>query len=154
MEPDTIALLAECWSAAQEDEELLGCASERLLECWPILQALAQSHLPGCRWQVYEAVAGLGAQAEPILRQGLSDPDEYARRRALLSLARIGPRDAQALAESYLKDPDPYMRQAAINMVLASPDVSFQRHALSLLRNDPADHVRSAAEAGWQKLMR
>src|SRR5512138_1405089 len=55
---ETLAILADCWSASQEDEELLSFACDHLNECWPTLQMLAQSSLPGCRWQVYEAAAG------------------------------------------------------------------------------------------------
>lgn len=150
--PEIAAILAECWSASQEDEELLTFVREHLNECWATLQVLARSSLPGCRWQVYEAVAGVGRLAEDMLRRGLSDEDAYARRRALLSLARIRPSDAHAIAERFTKDPDPYMRQAAIEMVLASENRAFQQEAMSILRKDLVDHVRRAAEVGWQRI--
>jgi HEAT repeats len=137
--PQASAILAECWAASQEDEELLTFASEHLDDCWPTLQALAQSSLPGCRWQVYEAVAGAGRPAEDILRQGLSDQDPYARRRALLSLARLQPSDAHIIAERFTKDPDPYMRQAAIEMALASTKQASERNTLNILKAGTSD---------------
>jgi HEAT repeat protein len=151
LSPETFAILAECWSISQEDEELLSFASDHLDSCWSTLQALAGSSLQGCRWQVYEALAGAGQPAEGVLRQGLSDQDAYARRRALLSLAKLRPSDAHDLARRFTKDPDPYMRQAAIEMVLVSADQAFQRNTLTALREDPVDHVRKAAEAGMSK---
>ena len=151
---EMVATLAECWSADQEDEELLQFAADHPRDCWAALQSLAKSNLPGCRWQVYEAVASMGAPAEPMLRLGLADPDAYARRRALLSLARLRPADARLIAEMFLKDPDPYMRQAAIEMVRVAADASFQRDALDVLRQDPVPHVRKAADAAWQKMIK
>jgi hypothetical protein len=150
--PETVAILAECWSASQEDEELLTFAGGNLDKCWPTIQVLVQSNLPGCRWQVYEVAAGIGRQAEGMLRQGLSDQDAYARRRALLSLSRLRPSDAHVLAERFGQDPDPYMRQAAIEMIMASGDQGFQQDALTVLRADSVEHVRKAAEAGLRKL--
>lgn len=149
---ETALILAKCWSASQEDEERLTFASEHLEQCWPTLQTLAQSSLPGCRWQVYEAIVGAGPAAESMLRCGILDEDPYSRRRALLPLARIRPSDAQSLAESFVRDSDPYMRQAAIDMILAAVDLGFQREALSLLRADSVEHVRKAAETEWQRI--
>jgi HEAT repeat protein len=151
--PETARILAECWSASQEDEELLSFATEHLDECWPTLRVLATSSLPGCRWQVYAAIAGVGRPAEDVLRKGLLDEDPYARRRALLSLAKVRPADAQNLAERFTRDPDPYMRQAAIEMILASTDKSFQRNAIIVLKTDPVEHVRKAAESAWQRIL-
>ena len=144
---ETLAALAVCWSAANEDEEMLEFARDHLESCWPTLEALAGSKLPGCRWQVYEAVSHAGHRASGILRRGLSDPDPYACRRALLALARTAPADAPALSEAFIDDRDPYLRLASIAMLSASPDLEFRRKALSRLASDPIDFVRSAAEA-------
>jgi hypothetical protein len=152
LDSSTLEVLAECWSIAQEGEELLSFACARPNDCWPILQELSRSSLPGCRWQIYDAAAQVGQKAEGLLRRGLSDRDGYARRRALLSLARLRPNDARSIAETFLVDPDPYLRQAAINMVLAANDAAFQKHALQLLGRDAIDHVRSAAQDAARQL--
>ena len=154
-EPDpdreTLPALAACWAAANEDEELREFAADNLESCWTTLEDLAGAEPPDCRWQVYEAVSAAGRRAEPILRRGLSDPDPYARRRALLALARSAPADAQAIAEAFLTDPDPYLRQSAIAMVVVSPDARFRRDALARLAADPVDHVRAAAESALRE---
>lgn len=145
IDPLSLDLLAECWAASEEGEELLECARDRVDDCWPVIEALARSELAACRWQIYEAAASGGPKAEVLLRNGLHDSDMYARRRAVLALARSRPHDARALAESLMINPDPYIRQAAIEMVLASDDEAFKEHALRALAEDVAENVRSAA---------
>jgi hypothetical protein len=143
--PTTVALLGECWHAAEEDEELLEYASEHIDDCWPAIVALTASPLLHCRWQAYVAAAAAGRRAEPLLRVGLTDGDGYVRRRTLLELARLAPPDAREIAKPLVVDPDPYMRQAAIEMVLAAKDSDFRTEALQRLSEDPVSHVRAAA---------
>lgn len=88
-----------------------------------------------------------GPRAAGLLRAGLDDPDPYARRRALLSLARDEPGDARQLAERFLRDPDPCLRQAALEMARASHDARFMREVARELRDDEAAHVRDATAA-------
>jgi len=142
---DTLRLLAECWAAAEEGEDLLERAKERIDRCFPGVEALAASSLPACRWQIYEAAAAAGPRSERLLRVGLTDSDGYARRRAVLALARVKPRDAQDIARRLMEDRDPYIRQAAIEMVLASEDEAFREMAIRTLASDPVQHVRDAA---------
>lgn len=145
IDPLSLSLLAECWAASEEGEELLEYARNRIDDCWRVVEKLAGSELPACRWQIYEAAACGGPKAEVLLRNGLQDSDPYARRRAILALARLRPHDARALAESLMIDPDPYIRQAAIEMVLVANDEAFKAHALRVLAEDVAENVRSAA---------
>jgi HEAT repeat protein len=140
-------LLAECWQASEEGEELVEYTKNRISECWPVLEALAESKLPACRWQVYEAAGAAGSKAEHLLRKGLKDADAYARRRAIFALARLRPHDAPMLAESLMRDPEPYIRQAAIEMVLATEDEAFKTRALRVLASDAVEHVRRAAHS-------
>ena len=109
--------LESCWDISEEGEELLEYASEHIEECWPAIEVLATSTLATCRWQVYEAAASAGKNAEPLLRKALEDQDTYARRRAILALARIKPDEGKALAQSLLEDADPYIRKAALYLV-------------------------------------
>lgn len=142
-----ISALAECWAISEEGEEMRECASVHIDECWDTLQRLADSPLRECRWQVYEAAAAAGERADPLLRAGLKDGDEYCRRRAILALARIAPADARCLAAEYLLDDDAYVRQAAIEMALASQDAEFISDVRRALLNDPVEHVRAAARS-------
>lgn len=140
-----LSALAECFALAQEDEELLEFAVRHIDACWPMLQALATSPVAGCRWQVYVAAVAKGAAAEPLLREGLSDPDPYAQRRALLALARLRPTDAEALAERFLGSSEEYLRLAAIDMVAVVPSAPFRRRVLAALLEDESPYVRDAA---------
>jgi hypothetical protein len=142
---ETIRLLEECWVASEEDEDLLEAAKLRPECCWPVLESLAESTFAACRWQVYEAATAAGSRAQQLLRRGLNDPDAYARRRAILALARLKPSDARTLAEALVRDADPYIRQAAIEMILAVDEPTFRSTALAELAQDSAEHVRRAA---------
>jgi hypothetical protein len=105
--------LEVCWSISEESEELADYAREHAAATWETLVRLAKSELPQVRWQVYDALSSSGERADEILRAALDDPDAYARRRAILSLARIRPGDAVSLAERFEHSDDPYIRSAA-----------------------------------------
>lgn len=143
--PDVLAELAACWAASEEGEELCDFAKSHASECLPVLERLSESSLPACRWQVYDAAAFAGVPGETIIRNGLTDPDSYARRRAVLALSKLGPRDACSLAVSLIKDPDPYMRQASIELILICEDLEFKERSLTELSEDPVAHVREHA---------
>lgn len=136
-----LTTLAEIWAISAESEEML----LRQREAWTQLQGLAQSGFADCRWQIYEAAGSMAAEANSLLRAGLKDPDSYARRRAILSLSRLNPPDARDLATPLLADGDPYIRQAAIELVLVSDDEDFKATSLQTLAVDPVAHVRTAA---------
>ncbi|HEY1556898.1 MAG TPA: HEAT repeat domain-containing protein [Kofleriaceae bacterium] len=141
-----IARLAELWAASAEDETLIDAAPCNVDKWLPSLRLLAKSPLPDCRWQVYVVAAQAKAGGDDIVRMGLSDSDPYARRRALAALASCRPPDARALAERFMRDEDPYMRQTAIEMILAVDDKEFRVSAISELERDPVEHVRVATK--------
>jgi HEAT repeat protein len=136
-----------CWAISSEDETLADFAGGHLERCWGVLRQLAASRRQDVRWQVFSVLASAGPRAEGLLRAGLDDPDPYARRRALLSLAHLAPANARQLAERFLRDPDPYLRQAAIEMARAAHDARFMREAVRQLREDDVEHVHEAAAA-------
>lgn len=145
IDPSELSLLAECWVASEEDEELLERTQCQVDDCWRMMEALAASAPPACRWQLYQLASAGDSRADVFLRHGLRDMDGYARRRAVLALAPRKPHDARILAETFMIDPDPYMRQAAIEMILVSGDEAFKTQALRTLMEDTAENVRSAA---------
>lgn len=102
-----------CWSISEESEELADYARAHAATTWETLVRLAKSDLPEVRWQVYDALSFSGDRAGEILRAALDDPDMYARRRAILSLAQIRPTDADSLAKRFEHSDDPYIRSAA-----------------------------------------
>jgi hypothetical protein len=147
-DPDCIGVLECCWAISEETEDLATFARDHIKECWDTLQALVVSRNPTVRWQVYSALDAAGERGEALLRQGLADPDLYARRRALLALANVGPHDAKDLVEQYLDHDDPYMRLAAITMANTLGDPDFARHVHERMRHDSAAFVREAARKG------
>jgi len=137
--------ISRCWEIAEESEELLDYARQNIEKCWPAVEAVAEHGGPAARWQAYEAAASAGSRAEPLLRAALADPDEYARRRGALALARLKPDDSREIAERLLREKDPYLRQAAIDFVLSSEDSKLRESAREQLTNDETEHVREAA---------
>ena len=138
-----------CWAITEEDELLADFAREQLDRSWSVLRWLIAHGQRDTRWQVAAALgdATSNMEAKALLRAALDDPDAYYRRRALASLARFAPRDARKLAERFLPDTDPYLRQTAIEMVLATSDAEFIAETRRVLLDDPAWHVRQAAIA-------
>lgn len=139
-------IVEQCWAISEESEVLADFARQNLSECWGALTYLVRSRDPSVRWQVYDVLGDDGTDAEPLLRVGLNDADLYARRRAVLAMARLRPIDAKQISNDLMVDEDPYIRQAAIEMARAAGDsehlASIRRHLL----NDPVDHVRRAAQ--------
>ena len=72
--------------------------------------------------------------------------DAYCRRRALISLARLHPHDAQQLAEQFLHDTDPYMRLGIYHMIQATLHAEFIARARRDLLHDKVEYVRKAAQ--------
>lgn len=101
------------WAISVESEWLASYVEDCTERYWSILRELTESDNPDVRWQAYAVLGSAGPKAEELLRKGLEDSDSYVRRRAILSLARLKPKDAQELAERFLSDEDPYIRQAA-----------------------------------------
>jgi HEAT repeat protein len=86
-----------------------------------------------------------GKKSEPFLRKGIEDSDSYVRRRAILSLAKLQPEDARLIAEKFIENADPYIRQAALEMAYASRDTDFITKTKNKLLHDSVGHVRKAA---------
>lgn len=143
--PEILKDIEKCWSLSEETEELLEHTKNNLTKYWPILLRLATSDDPRVRWQVYSALEAGGSRAETILRNGLCDPDAYCRRRAILALAHIGPADSKQICDRLISDNDPYIRQAALEMALASSDQTYIHKICAQLLGDNVEHVREAA---------
>jgi len=138
------------WEASEESEEMLEfSANERgTTDHW--LPRLVLSSRPAVRWQVYESLrqADKAQWAHTILRDGLRDADNYARRRAVIALEARGVEDIGELSLRLTSDPDPYVRRIAVAMAIKSKSPELLRTVLSQLGDDPEELVRTAiAEA-------
>jgi len=136
------------WAAAEEGEGLVDFARAHLSDVRSWLCALARSRFPSVRWQVYASLSGATGLpwAENILRDGLDDPDAYARRRAVLALSEHAVGDLGEIALALCHDVDPYMRRAAIGIAKAHGDVKTIQEVRSVLEKDPNELVRAALE--------
>ncbi len=143
--PEDVDYIDKCWGISEEGECLADYARAHVERCWNVLCLLTESKRSDTRWQAYDVLSGAGRKVETLLRKGLSDPDDYCRRRALLSLARLSPTDAKEIADRFSRHEDPYIRQASISMSAASKDAAFMDRFARRLANDPAWHVRKAA---------
>ena len=145
LDAEALEYIDKCWAISEETEDLACYAENHIDECWDVLCHLAKSEYPDTRWQVYSVLGFAGPRAESLLRNGLLDSDDYCKRRALLSLARLQPDDARQLASQFLQDADPYMRLASIEMVRVPKDAKFIHQMQTLLLQDPDEYVRKAA---------
>jgi hypothetical protein len=140
--------IEQCWLISEETEDMASFAKDHISQTWKSLCRLSESKYPEVRWQVYDALSSAGSKSEPLLRRGIEDSDPYARRRAILSLARLNPIDAEQLTKRFIDDDDPYIRQAALAIAYSSKDVNIIDWARNKLAHDSVDHVRRAAQQG------
>ena len=102
-----------CWKISEETEDMADFAKEHVEECWPVLVLLAQSTCAAVALASLFGAPFVWAQCQQLLRTALNDTDAYCKRRALLSLASLSPRDSMKLKACFIQDNDPYIRQAA-----------------------------------------
>jgi len=102
-----------CWRISEEDGVLAEASRADLDAAWKNLLRLSYSQYPAVRWQVYDVLGDSGPRAADRLREALDDSDSYCRRRAILSLSRLGVPDAVELSERFVNDSDSHIRQAA-----------------------------------------
>ncbi|MGH2572443.1 MAG: HEAT repeat domain-containing protein [Actinomycetota bacterium] len=86
-------------------------------------------------------------QVSPALHQGLRDDDAVVRAAALRGWARIGDKSAFAEASGLVGDPDPDVRLAAVDALVASGLPERAATHLSGLLADPDPRVRARASA-------
>ena len=139
---ENIQYIDKCWSISADGEYLADYARNHIDLCWNGLRLLTESAYANTRWQVYDVLSCAGRKAEKLLKKGLQDPDDYCKRRALISLARIYPDDAKEIADQFCRHQDPYIRKAAFDMAIASNDTIFIDRIRQILHRDPVWHVR------------
>lgn len=108
---DDRSLIEKCWLISEEDERLSEHVKANPKQYLGLLAKLAHSEFREVRWQVYDCLGEVGLPVSPILERGTADPDAYARRRAILALARIAPEEFLKRFDKYCKDPDPHNRE-------------------------------------------
>ncbi len=138
---EDIQYIDKCWAISKEGEHLADYARTHIDRCWDVLLLLTKSAYASTRWQVYDVLSCAGRKAENLLKKGLQDPDDYCKRRALLSLARLYPNDAKEIADQFCQHKDPYIRRAAFEMAIASKDTVFIDRIRQLFLQDPVWHV-------------
>ena len=139
---EDIQYVDKCWAISEEGEHLADYARCHIDLCWNVLCLLTESTYSSTRWQVYDVLSCAGQKAENILKKGLQDPDDYCKRRALISLTRLYPNDAKEIVGQFCQHHDPYIRQAAFDMAIATKDPAFIDRIRQLLLQDPIWHVR------------
>jgi HEAT repeat protein len=141
-----LELAAFCWSLAEESEEFSRFAGDHNKECLRLLQYITSHGDERARWQVYAAIGTLTAETKKILEQGLSDPDFYCRRMALLTWARLRLPAQKSMIERHLRHSDPYLRQVTLDLAKSARDPALMEKVKSALLHDPVDFVRKAAQ--------
>lgn len=139
-----LELIKECWLMCEEGEELIDYCKKHYSAVRSTVIKLAESKNPYIRWQIYAVLAEGGEEAKKTLLEGLNDPDAYARRRAIISLSEHDVQNIEAVADHLLNDPDPYIRQALVELVRDRADDTLKQKVFKALRSDPVQHVRAA----------
>lgn len=139
---ELIQYIDKCWNISKEGEHLADYARNHINQCWNVLCLLTESEYTDTRWQVYDVLSYAGQKAENLFKKGLQDPDDYCKRRAILSLARLNPNDAKEITDRFCQHQDPYIRRAAFKMAIASKDTIFIERIRQLLLQDPIWHIR------------
>ena len=111
-------MVEQCWLISEEDEDMADNAKANLSTCWNTILRLYFSRYPEVRWQAYEVLGNAGDRALAPLTEALHDENPYCRRRAILSLIRLSPPDAQEIAAMFINDSDAYLRQAAQELMM------------------------------------
>lgn len=137
--------LATVFEISEEGEEIVRYLEDQAPPPVSALSRLIAIGSAATRWQVYASLSGARGAGEQLLRSGLEDADAYAKRRAVLALAESDPPDAGTLAQRFAVDPDPYIRQAALQFVGADPDSTWAAELVGTLIDDCVGHVREAA---------
>jgi hypothetical protein len=108
--PD-IAALEKCWLLSEEDEWCAEHVRKNPSHYLELLTALAKSKYSSVRWQVYASLEAAGPVGLHLLESGMTDPDAYARRRAILALAKAQPSMVLHRMEELCHDPDEVNRR-------------------------------------------
>lgn len=110
-QPDAdVTAIEKCWLLSEEDEWLAEHVKKNPRRYVKLLTTLARSKYPSVRWQVYAALEEAGPVGIHILEMGITDPDAYARRRAVLALAKYQPGVVLRKLNELGDDPDPTNR--------------------------------------------
>jgi len=133
---DVIKTVDAVWQLDHEDEILLDTVADdrTSFQNWTI--ALARSESAIVRWQIYEVLGRWGIELDRLREAAKSDPDSYARRRAVFAIARTRIWEAAPFAE----DPEEYIRLG----VLRSLSEWFVRY-LKKCATEESPWVRDAA---------
>lgn len=139
---DALMNIEQCWSISEEDETLSDYAKQNYDKCFNLLLKLSESKDPKVRWQVYAALENGGEKALKVLKKGLEDNDNYAKRRAIISFSKNNPFDCDDIAGRFAESEDPYIRLAAIELIKTSKNPDFTKEMKQLLSYDPVDFIR------------
>ena len=111
---DKILNLAFVFSISSECEELLEFAKENFLKCKENLIKLVNSKDKEVRWQIYEVFRHGDKDTDEILISALkNETDNYALRRAMLSLCDRNVENKAELANKFLQHEDEYIQRVA-----------------------------------------
>lgn len=116
-QPDqNVAAIEKCWLLSEEDEWCAEHVRKNPGHYLDLLMALSKSKYPSVRWQVYASLEETGSVGVHLLESGLVDPDAYARRRAVLALAKARPAVVLQKMNEFCNDPDEVNRRIFLRL--------------------------------------
>ncbi|MFD2247276.1 HEAT repeat domain-containing protein [Pontibacter ruber] len=102
-----------------ESETILQKVDDKLESKLRFVKKALNSNQPQARWQMAELLGRTEVEDREKLLVNLinRDKDKYVIRRALMSLEKVNHTKAAEFAKSYLKDPDPFMKLVAKEII-------------------------------------
>ncbi|MEJ8755920.1 HEAT repeat domain-containing protein [Pontibacter sp. H259] len=116
---DLAQLLVYALAIDNESGTILQQVNEKLENKLRFVKKAINSDQPQARWQAAELLGNTAVEDREKLLVNLinRDKDKYVIRRALMSLDRVNHTKAAEFAKSYVKDPDPFMKLVAKEII-------------------------------------
>lgn len=126
-----------------ESEEILDYLTTLNIDLLKVvIEAGIEHQLYEARWQIAEL---LGRKEEeiwsPYLELLLKDSHYYVVRRTLISMNKVNPKRAEAIAAVELYSNDEYIRLVSLRILIERKS-KFLEQALELLRNDSFEYIK------------
>lgn len=100
--------------------------------------------LSNARWQIADLLKEVDVpnKIDVLIKMIVSDKNKYVKRRAILSLAKVAPGQAEYQAYENITDGDEYIRLVSLRILKGMRSTKLHK-ALSVLENDPSVLVQS-----------
>lgn len=140
--------ILEVMALDNEDEQILDeCEGRLTYNDMSYIVPVAIVHMQSeARWQIAELLGRYkNLNASEYLRRFVEDENKYVQRRAIISLAKINPYEAEKICLTKLNDEDDYLRLVSLKILREIKSNSLGE-AIIILKNDRFDLIQKEIE--------